>query len=272
MFLTEYKAIVSDFDGTLADEKWQVTEKVQTSIREWINSGRHFSIATGKQYRHIKSVCKLLGLTTPQIVRGGSEVVDGQTGAVIYAEYINQPTLNKVIELLTQSPIPFTAESDNILYTFDGNPLPEVPGVKYKKITEMANDKIFKIVLWTESLDEEYVENYIHKNIMGKFNTIETVKSYTPSLKSWQITSSKGTKYFAVRKLAELLKISTDKVIGIGDSYNDVPLLLACGYKVAMDNGPAELKKISDLIVPSYLDNGVSALINKINISYLCPR
>jgi Cof subfamily protein (haloacid dehalogenase superfamily) len=263
MLIKNLVAIISDFDGTLAGEDWQISKPVVESIQKWIESGKYFSIATGKQYKHIQNACKILNLKSPQIVRGGAEIVAPEDGKVIHAEYINKIELKNLISLLKKTNIPFTAEAGNILYTQTGQPLKEVPNVEYKKIEEMSYDNIPKVVLWTDPLDEKYVEDYI-SNMSRQFHTIEIVKSYTPFLKSWQITSLKGTKFSAVMKLASILNVLPDQMIGIGDSYNDYPLLSACGYKVAMGNAHEELKEVADSVVPSYKEDGVAFLINKI--------
>lgn len=261
--LSKYQAIVSDFDGTLAGNDWKITKDVQDAIKEWINKGKHFSICTGKQFKHIKDACDILKLTDPQIVRGGSEIVDPKTGNIIHSEYINENDLEELVNKLNHSNIPFTAESGNILYTPTGEPMAEVPGVMYKKISDMNYHYIAKIVLWTDNVPEKLVEEFVKSNL-SQLNSIEIIKSYTPFQKTWQITSKLGTKYHAVLKLAKILGISSNLMIGIGDSYNDEPLLKACGYKIAMENAPDSLKKIADFVAPSYSENGVAVVINNI--------
>lgn len=57
--------------------------------------------------------------------------------------------------------------------------------------------------------------------------------------------------------------ISTSEIIGIGDHYNDFPLLMACGFKVAMGNAVPELKAIADYIAPSVENNGLADVLEK---------
>ena len=51
-------------------------------------------------------------------------------------------------------------------------------------------------------------------------------------------------------------------MIGLGDGYNDIPLLSVCGFKVAMENAPEELKEIADVIVPIVEQDGFLTLTN----------
>jgi hydroxymethylpyrimidine pyrophosphatase-like HAD family hydrolase len=52
-------------------------------------------------------------------------------------------------------------------------------------------------------------------------------------------------------------------MIGVGDGYNDFPLLEACGLKVAMGNALEDLKGIADYIAPSVDEDGVANVIEK---------
>ena len=49
----------------------------------------------------------------------------------------------------------------------------------------------------------------------------------------------------------------------MGDGYNDFPLLMACGLKIAMGNAVPELKAIADFIAPSVEEDGVATVIEK---------
>lgn len=259
-----FKAIVSDFDGTLAGKDWKISASVVKKINQWLKKGKHFSISTGKQYKHIQHECRRLDLADPQIVRGGAEIVEPQSGKIIRSEYFEPVELEILINVLLKSGIPFSGEQGNLFYTIDGKPLAEVPDVVYKKISEMPFDNIAKIVLWTDDLMEGNVEKLVKSQINGRFNSVEVVKSYSPFSKNWQITSKKATKYTAVLELASLLDIKSSEIVGVGDSYNDYSLLSACGYKVAMKNAPKELTDIADYIAPSYEDDGVAVLIDKL--------
>lgn len=52
-------------------------------------------------------------------------------------------------------------------------------------------------------------------------------------------------------------------MIGVGDGYNDFPLLMSCGLKIAMGNAIEELKDIADYIAPSVDEDGLAKVIDK---------
>ena len=91
----------------------------------------------------------------------------------------------------------------------------------------------------------------------------KSISGINPRDETIHVTSCEATKQVAVVKFAQALKIETKEIIGIGDSYNDFPLLMACGLKVAMSNATADIKEIADYIAPSYEKDGVAEVIEK---------
>lgn len=68
-------------------------------------------------------------------------------------------------------------------------------------------------------------------------------------------------KLLALLEYSKLINLDPQHIVGVGDSYNDYPLLTACGYKVAIGNSPAELKEIADLVVGTQEDDGVVGVL-----------
>ena len=77
------------------------------------------------------------------------------------------------------------------------------------------------------------------------------------------VTDSEATKLHGIVEVAKLLHIKTHEMIGVGDGYNDFPLLMACGLKIAMGNAVPELKAIADFVAPSVEEDGVATVIEK---------
>ena len=100
---------------------------------------------------------------------------------------------------------------------------------------------------------------------MSKDSSISvfTVKSWTPGKIDVIVSHPKSTKQHGIFEVAKILNIETHDIIGVGDGYNDFPLLMACGLKVAMGNAVEDLKAIADYIAPSVEDDGVADVIEK---------
>lgn len=260
---SKFKLIVSDFDGTLSGSDHLISQKVQDAVKRWIDSGRHFTIASGRQYEMISQDAKVLNLKTPIIVRGGAEIVK-PNGEKIYAEVIDKKVAKELIEILTEHGIKVAAEIGPILY---GNfPF----GVEsYPHITEKPLDQIpfvdvpkINVRVFPEKVKE--IEALMDNIVIPKFPTLHLVRSYNPHGMAYDVTSLRGTKNLAVLELSKYLGLNREETVGVGDGYNDFPLLEASGLKVAMGNANDELKEIADVIVPSLQDDGVAYLIDQL--------
>lgn len=259
----KFKMVISDFDGTLVDVSLKPSEEVKEAVRKLVDSGYLFSIATGRLYQGvIKSVCRDLNLTSPQITSGGSQIIDPNTDNVIWSQLIAAEDVKEMIEVLTDNNYKFAVESQGIIFTPEGLVIEEYgQGVMFKKLAELDINKVFKIVLEGSKLPNL---PEIAEGLSEKFPFLHIVRSGMKGSPVLDITSIKATKYLAVLELAKILNIDPKLMIGIGDGFNDYPLLSACGYKIAMESGPKELKEFADLIVPDATNDGIVTLIDKL--------
>lgn len=92
---------------------------------------------------------------------------------------------------------------------------------------------------------------------------VHKIPSWTAGELSISISHASATKLHGVMTVAKMLGIAPKEIIGVGDGYNDYPLLMACGLKVAMGNAVPELKAIADFVAPSVEEDGVATVIDK---------
>lgn len=247
----KYKAIISDIDGTLAPValKSAPSLKITEAIQEVQNKGFFFSIATGKPYSLVKDLIKDLKLTSPVII---------DNGAAIYDPISNKPLVDFVIE---------RKESKELLEFIKGNSKEYRVSCRdnnLHNITELPkDDEVRKFIILDLPLRKT---DDLLNQLQSKFNNLHIVKTSSDLGEQYNaiyISSGEATKQHAVLKFAELLKISTKEIIGVGDHYNDFPLLIACGFKVAMGNAVPELKAIADYVAPTVEEDGLALVLNK---------
>lgn len=261
---SHFKLIVSDFDGTLAGAEHVVTPKVEKAVRRWIDSGRFFTIATGRQFLMLEDECKKIGLTTPVIVRGGSEVVNPSNGEILHAEYIKKNEVSKILKTLNQSDsFLYSIEIDDLIYTNFTLEIP-FPKITFKKLSDFELTSVPKIHLRPKDDRHTEQEEFVKKITRG-LSDVHAIATHNSKFgRGWDITSVKATKLHGIVKVLEYLKLERENVVGVGDSYNDFPLLEAANLKVAMGNANTELKEIADVIIPSHGEDGVAYLIERL--------
>ena len=246
-----FKALILDCDGTLTESKRDAlpTIAVVNAVKK-ATAVLHVGIATQRDIANTKPILKYLHLTGPSIISGGAQIIDSKSFRIIREEVIKTHSLNKVIEILEEFKkergLPFfIQESDGEDIDPTKNYIPRKPitvflgGLTFeqadylkKKLLEIDNIAVNKVVPWE-----------------SKFGVV--------------ITGVLATKQHGIFEVAKILGINTHEIIGVGDGYNDFPLLMACGLKIAMGNAVDDLKAIADYIAPSVEEDGVVDVINK---------
>ncbi|MEK7605706.1 MAG: Cof-type HAD-IIB family hydrolase [Patescibacteria group bacterium] len=260
-----YKVIISDFDGTLVGVNYKLSKKLKHAVSEWLRAGKFFSVATGKAFvPMLTNALEELNITSPIIINGGAEIISWRSKEILFSAYITPDIAQAICNLLTQHNYPFVVVKTDKVYSFSKENDLHKEDISFRDLSKLANyHNISKIRITTTDLQEDIVENFVKQEITDVYPTINVVRGYTPSSKGYDITSVNATKQLAMIKLFELLKIDRSEVIGIGDGFNDYSLLTACGYKVALENAPEDLKSIADYIAPSADKDGVADVIYK---------
>ena len=247
----EYKAIISDIDGTIAPLTWhsKVSAQVKKSIQQVQAKGIKFCLATGKPFSLVEHLINELELSSPLIVDNGTGIYDASTKEVMWESTMKVEEMRPILEICQTYNKRIRISDGRNPFDFTGS-IPE--SAHFKKIVIMsiakpdAEELIAKVENEYKNLAVTRAQSYEGEDFLDIY-----------------ITNAEGTKQHAIVKLAEILQISTSEMIGIGDHYNDFPLLMACGLKVAMGNAVPELKAIADYIAPSVEEEGVVDVIEK---------
>ena len=166
------------------------------------------------------------------------------------------------MDILLENKLTFLIEKDDILYANFSFEL-DFPKVFYRKISEFEISDVPKILLKSTEKDSVRVQKLMDV-IENSFSRINIIRNHNNFGYGWDITSVKATKLHGIVKVMEHVGVKRSDVVGVGDSYNDFPLLEAAGLKVAMGNAHKEVREIADIIVPSHDEDGVAYLIDKL--------
>lgn len=264
--MTKLKAIISDFDGTLSHDG-SIDPKVITKINAFIKQGYIFSIATGRAYQGlIAKICQDLNLSDLHIVRGGSEIISRQSGQVIWGKYIDPEAIPKIIAFLqSHQNIFVSAEHADFIYTVGGKSHEEFgPGAVFKSLDDLPSKVVPKIML--PPFHPSQTIEPIFDQLKQKFPNLHIVKTTSKKGMGIDINASGAGKHVAVLEYAKLVGLDPHQMLGVGDSYNDYPLLSACGLKIAVNHAPPELKEIADHVIsdkPTGINEAIDIFYNQ---------
>lgn len=206
----------------------------------------HVCIATARTLKDALPIISHLSLSGPCIFTNGTQIYDPEKKAIVYEVPLQREVIPKVYEICQKLHITsmlYNGEQDILVKDPDPDTkvlsiyVPEVPPEKADEVVEalkiIPGINVQKLSAW----DKRYL--------------------------SVDVTNEKASKLHGIIEVARMLHIKTEEIIGVGDGYNDFPLLMACGLKIAMGNAVPELKEIADFVAPSVYDDGVATVIEK---------
>ncbi len=265
-----YNMLVLDIDGTLVGSDKTISEKTREAIIKAQQRGKIVAIASGRSIAGIRKTASNISLEQYGgyvIAYNGTTVVNCKTGECIYNQMVPKELVKPVYEAAKRVNAGIVVYNDNTKEMISGNGLNE-----YIKIdAEACNVTINEVSDFVKAINFPFnkfllsgkpehmaeVEKIMAKEFGDRLNVFRSDPFYVELLPRYV---DKGV---AVEKLVKHLDIQREKVICIGDSYNDLPMLRFAGMGVAMGNAQQEVKEMADYVTASNDEDGIVNVIDK---------
>lgn len=237
-----------DLDGTLLNEKSQITPEITHAIKALKENNVLPMIATGRTVVEIEHIMKASGIDSAIVMNGQLIQVEGKkvySDEFTYEEclkmYEHVKRLGHEISFYNDQQIWCSGHSEILAnaYAFIHS---EVPVIDQ---SSLADKTVNMMLVLSEDGDEHYLKNFpemtFYRN--GPYS-IDTVRKGV----------SKGT---GVQNLFKTLKLPNVPTFAFGDGINDLALFEACDNKIAMGNARIELKDRSSFITKKNTEGGI---------------
>ena len=139
-----YKLICIDMDGTLLNNKHEISERNKEAIKKATERGVKVAVTTGRLFASAKYYAGLLGVKTPIISCNGAFIREKDEDKVIYESVLNEDQLDRIYDVIKKYDInmayfntPNTVISEKIV--------PEEHG--YKVMNKMMGESKEKVML-----------------------------------------------------------------------------------------------------------------------------
>lgn len=111
-----YKFAAADMDGTLLNDKNEITPYTIEIIRQAAAQGLIFSICTGRPIQGVERYQKQLGIQGPVITYNGAMILDSADGRVLYRQELKADDARLILEAGLNYDTTMCIWSDNRLY------------------------------------------------------------------------------------------------------------------------------------------------------------
>lgn len=250
------KMFVSDLDGTLLNEKSEISQQTADAIKFAQNKGIKFVVASGRSWDTASQLIKKFSIECDFILLNGAEFRDS-TGKVIFRQSMLHEKVAQIFNLLCKLNIDFEINTDKGDFSTDTDlcktafPMPDI-NVLFE--TKPLIQKIFAF-----SNDINKLEKI--NNILYQFNDLSITSSAPWNI---EITSSNAQKGFMLEKVTSYYGYHKENVVVFGDNKNDETMFNLFPHSRAMKNALPFIKNMAEKIIESNIHNGVANEIYRI--------
>lgn len=230
--------VFSDYDGTIYINE-QDMEKNIKCIEEYRNFGGKFVIVTGRSKTSVYGVIEKYNIPYDYIIANNGAIIYDSDGNKIYEQTITKDASSRIIKYLN-------LKDNTELFFYDEN----------DKV-EYHNQELLKIRAKTceieSAKDIEQEINCLFKDSVIAFAGFPFVYYSNLNYAIVEIVSKKAGKENSIKKLLEILNMSSKEAVTIGDGRNDINMIKKYnGYSI--ETAEVEVKEVASKIFKSVGD------------------
>lgn len=262
----DIKLVITDLDGTLIDGRYQVSKKDLETLHELKQAGIPVVAATGRGKRSANGVTKNLPLSQYLVCFQGAALFQGEEvlwhkrvgDCLPFFEILREKKGTDVGVYIEHTEGVFDLSIIGPDYAKNADYLARQGGevLTGEKLAAAASENLTKMVYFSKLHDLLEIESYWLQMSHDKHVVLSS--DYT-----LELTNIEAKKSTASKQLVDLLGLSVENVLALGDNYNDVDLIEWAGVGVAMGSAPKEAKSKADFITKTVEESGFSEAIYK---------
>lgn len=278
--------IASDMDGTLLNDKMEISPENVAAIKRAQAAGIEFIVATGRGRAEAEPILNQAGLNPAYITLNGAQVFN-QSGKIVVSEPLAPEIAASLTKELTAQGFYFELVTDKGIYSES----------KIQRIQHVADllvnlnpDTSYKIAVALaaarlEIMNINYIDSYdqLLNNpefqimkilvfsregpdsfaaIRQEYASHDQIVITSSSPNNIEINSRKAQKGIALLDYARQKGLDKDSVMAIGDNMNDYSMITAASVGVAMGNAIPAIKQVATFTTATNLDDGVAKAID----------
>ncbi len=270
-----FDLVALDLDGTILDlyDHKPFSALVRETIRAVQDAGVPVTIVTGRTLDYVREHVAPLGITTPVVTTQGAVIGDPVTGKVLDETTIPLDTARRATAWIDAQDY-ITAlyflgsEGQTLIYQNHSGPEPDfydhvftVPRQIHGPLSDLVAGDVhppLKFLTIDESPDDVNLVAELKKLFSPDLYITRThprlVEGTAPGLDKGQ----------GLLRLCKILGIDPARVIAIGDSDNDIPVLEAAGYAVAMGNCTEGVAAVADYYALPIEEDGAAVAMREL--------
>lgn len=267
----EKKLLVLDIDGTLVNDKKEITPRTKEALFQVMERGHSVMIASGRPTPGVQKYVDELKLAEYGgyvLTYNGARVQDCSTGKELYEKKLSNSLLRPIYE--------YAEAHDLGIITYQQDMTKEPQVLSGRRLDEWILLEA-RINCLTAGVCENFLD-YVNYDIYKILLTADPEKSgqYMKELQELfgasanvmrseaffiEVTARNIDKARTLKKVIGPIGVSQSNTICCGDAFNDITMVEYAGIGVAMGNAKPEVKAVADYITASNEEDGIAEVV-----------
>ena len=257
--------VALDLDGTLFGNDLKIAPRVAEAVHRTLQANVAVTLVTGRMFVATAPFARLLGVNGPVVCYQGAAIYDAPSGTRLQEVPLSSELARTIVRAARSGGYHVQLYRDDRYYVEELNDysafyarLAGVEPVLVRSLEEtFADSGATKCNIVTDPERTERCAALL-REVCG--DAAYVTRSNPEFVEVMNARVDKGT---ALGFVAAKLNVPLERVLAIGDSFNDIPMLEAAGFGVAMGSAPAELKAVADAVVGDVAFEGVAEALER---------
>lgn len=270
------KLYVSDLDGTLLNQRGDISAKTAEKLNICIAEGMAFTINTARTPATTFPIMEAVNLQVPFAMMNGVLIYNPVQQEYMQIQRLSRETAMVVlgiIKLYGLQCFMYTMENGTMYTYYDS--------VESRSLNKFRNERIMKYdKVFTEvddlsiCADRGVIYFFLRERkerLMNLYRDLQAIRGahaimyediYHDEWVNLEIYSDKASKSEALNWIKQWGEF--EHMIGFGDSANDIEMFKVCDETYAVSNASTEIQEMADGIIPGNEENGVARFLYKV--------
>lgn len=241
--------LVSDIDGSLIGYDGYLPERNLRAIRDYIDSGGKFTLATGRSVQSARKYVEIIKPNAPVILINGAMIYDYGSEKPLYKAVLPGGSEDVIRDVISRFPhVGVGVHTDGKLLIVNENELTDEyikhePLNAFKVSVGELPKEMMKIIFMAPEERCDELQRYVETLSLKGMQALRSSFCY------YEILPEGLSKGIALERLAKMLGIEIGKTAAVGDFHNDTDMIVRAGVGFAVENAVDELKEAADVVL-----------------------
>ena len=255
------RGVAFDLDGTLLRSDHTVLPRILPVLKKLTDQGVWITLASARPPRSVRAIAQPLNLPGPFVALNGAAIV-AKGGSRVELVEIRQDIARTLVERYrtdARMSVSVYTDQDWLAQSVDERVLAEVAAVGFRPDPLPATEAVAGVAKILLMVDLDEVPHVLDE--VAPYRDHLHIATSAPTFV--EITAKAATKAHGLEIAARTQGFGIAEMLVAGDGWNDLPMVLAAGYSIAMQHAPQALKDAATQVVGTNEDGSLAVAVEQ---------